>query len=188
MWSATSVETSTFEVLRYESSNPPSQELSSLLSFKICLWGIGVTWPNFHFFSIYKGIHALYWPISAIKNEPVPPFTDSIPPSTKQCCPLQLSQLDLVKGFLSYHWFYFEIDPKVRICRKDQIKHFFLHLYFETLELCCIRKIKCEDHAAASKVNYGDGTNFDKELWKFSSAEYELFEKAKLREECMDFL
>ena len=58
------------------------------------------------------------------------------------------------------------------------------------MQLCCIPKIKCKDHAAASKVNCGDGsgTNFDKELWKFSSAEYELFEKAKLREECMDFL
>ena len=70
---------------------------------------------------------------------------------------------------------------------QDQIK-FFFHLYVKTVELCCIPKIKCEYHAAASKVNYGDGTNFDKELWKFSSAEYELFKKAKLREECSDFL
>ena len=58
-------------------------------------------------FSIYTGIQALYWP-SATKNKPIPPYTDSVPPSTNHCCSIltqctpssprnaQSSQLDLV--------------------------------------------------------------------------------------------
>ena len=70
-------------------------------------WGNGVTWKKIHCFNICKCIQALYWQ-STINSWLVPPYTDSVAPSTNYCCPIltqytassprntQLSQLDLV--------------------------------------------------------------------------------------------
>ena len=65
-------------LLCYETSTPTFQELSSTIfqSLSVNLWGVGDTWSDLHsFFSIYKGIQALYWPCS-VKNKPVPPYID----------------------------------------------------------------------------------------------------------------
>ena len=71
--------------LRYESSTPTSQKLSSSICQSLWVrdrWHLTKSPPG----SIYKGIMALYWP-STIKNQPVTPYTDSVPPSTNHCWP-----------------------------------------------------------------------------------------------------
>ena len=56
-------------------------------SFKVVQWVRYRCHPTKSpLFSIFKGKQALYWP-NAIKNQPVPPYTDSVPQRTNHWCP-----------------------------------------------------------------------------------------------------